>query len=361
MERTRLYRNGVLEAEGFPIDDVSDHVGDPAAVVWFDLCSPSREDLGKISEELGLHALAVEDALHSHQRPKLDSYESHLFISVYGAKLTDAGSGGARGAKLTEAESGGARGAKLTEAESGGARGAKLTEAGLELIEISIFVTKNALVTVRESPDFDIDEVIRRWDANPEMAKYGVSYLLHGLLDYVTDDYFEVLQTLDDRIEALEDDLFDGRPGDQAYIQRQTFRMRKKLVQFRRLAVPMREIVGSLLRRGEEVLEPQMVPYYQDVYDHALRTAEWTDSLRELVGNVREAHMNQQGFRLNDIMKKITSWAAIIAVPTMITGFYGQNVPYPGTQQPIGFWTSTALIVVGTVLLYRAFKKRNWL
>src|SRR3954452_10031159 len=164
MERTRLYRNGVLEAEGFPIDEVSDHVGDPATVVWFDLCSPSREDLGKISEELGLHVLAVEDALHSHQRPKLDSYESHLFISVYGAKLT----------------------------ETGRLRGARAADIELELIEMSIFVTKNALVTVRESPRFDIDEVIRRWDANPEMAKYGVSYLLHGLLDYVTDDYFEV-------------------------------------------------------------------------------------------------------------------------------------------------------------------------
>ena len=98
------------------------------------------------------------------------------------------------------------------------------------------------------------------------------------------------------------------------------------------------------------MLEPQLVPYYQDVYDHALRTAEWSDSLRELVGNVREAHMNQQGFKLNDIMKKITSWAAIIAVPTLITGFYGQNVPYPGAEHSIGFWTSTILIVMGTVL-----------
>lgn len=104
-----------------------------------------------------------------------------------------------------------------------------------------------------------------------------------------------------------------------------------------------------------------LTPYYQDVYDHTLRTAEWSESLRDLVGNVREAHVNQQGFRLNDIMKKITSWAAIIAVPTMITGFYGQNVPYPSFGQSLGFWTSTALIVVGTLLLYRAFRKRNWL
>ncbi|MEV8630731.1 magnesium transporter CorA family protein [Streptosporangium sp. NPDC051023] len=322
MDRTRLYRNGVLEAEGFPVDDVSEYVGDSSAVVWFDLCSPTSADLGKISEELGLHRLAVEDALQSHQRPKLDTYDSHLFITAYGAKLAD---------------------------------------RDLDLIEISIFVTKNALVTVRENPGFDIDEVIRRWDANPEMAKYGVPYLLHGLLDYVVDGYFDVLQAMDDRVEALEDDLFADDPGDRVHIQRLTYEMRKKLVRFRRLAVPMREIVGSLLRRSVEILDPAMTPYYQDVYDHTLRAAEWTDSLRELVGNVREAHINQQGFRLNDIMKKITSWAAIIAVPTMITGFYGQNVPYPGFSHPIGFWTSTLAILVASFILYTIFKKRGWL
>lgn len=322
MDRTRLYRNGVLEAEGFPIDDVSDHVGDSSAVVWFDLCSPTPDDLAKISEELGLHELAVEDALHSRQRPKLDSYDSHLFITVYGAKLV---------------------------------------KSHLELIELSVFVTKNALVTVRESPEFDIDEVLRRWDANAELAVYGVPYLLHGLLDHVVDGYFDVLQAMDDRIEELEDDLFDEAPGDRVHIQRQTYEMRKKLVRFRRLAVPMREIVGSLLRRSVEVLDPALTPYYQDVFDHTLRAAEWTDSLRELVGNVREAHMNQQGFRLNDIMKKITSWAAIIAVPTMITGFYGQNVPYPGFSHPAGFWTSTVAIFLVSSVLYVVFKKRNWL
>ncbi|MBB2908936.1 magnesium transporter [Streptosporangium becharense] len=322
MDRTRLYRNGVLEAEGFPIDDVSEYVKDRSAVVWFDLCSPTPADLAKISEELGLHPLAVEDAIQPRQRPKLDTYDSHLFISVYATKLV-------------------------------GHR--------IDFIEMSIFVTKNALVTVRESPLFDIDEVIRRWDASSEMARYGVAYLLHGLLDTVVDGYFDVLQAMDDRIEELEDDLFQDNPRDTPHIQRRTFELHKKLVRFRRLAVPVREVVGSLLRRSGEVVSPPLTPYYQDVYDHTLRAAEWADSLQELTASVREAHINQQGFRLNDIMKRITSWAAIIAVPTMITGFYGQNVPYPGYNHPLGFWTSTIAIVVGTVLLYRAFQKRGWL
>ncbi|MBG0827233.1 magnesium transporter CorA family protein [Planomonospora sp. ID67723] len=322
MDRTRLYRNGVLVKENFPIDDVSECVGDPGAVVWFDICAPTNGDLARIGEELGLHELAVEDALHNRQRPKLDSYDSHLFITAYAARLVD---------------------------------------RRIELVELSIFVTKNALVTVRESPDFDIEGVVRRWDAGAEMARHGVSYLLHGLLDHVVDGYFEVLQPLDDQIEALEDELFGDVTGDLRDRHRETFQLRKNLVAFRRMAIPMREIVGSLLRRGGEVIDPVLVPYYQDVYDHTLRAAEWTDSLREMVGNIREAYQNHQGFKLNEIMKKVTSWAAIIALPTLVTGFYGQNVPYPGSGEPSGFWSSTAMIVAGSLLLYRIFKKRDWL
>ncbi|WP_188187818.1 magnesium transporter CorA family protein [Nonomuraea sp. SYSU D8015] len=323
MARTRLYRHGVLEAEGFPVADVSDHVSDPSCAIWFDLCTPSAADLAVISEELGLHELAVEDVLHDRQRPKLDVYDSHLFLTVYGERL-DADSG-----RLTSTE-------------------------------INIFVTRNALVTVRENDSFDIGEVVRRWDSSRDLAKHGVSFLLHGLLDVVVDGHFQVIQALDDQIEQLEDQLFDEELGGRE-MQRRSFAMRKNLVQFRRAVLPMREVVNSLIRRDLHVVEPAMAPYYQDVYDHVLRVTEWTDSLRDLVGNIRETYLTQQGFRLNNIMKKLTGWAAIIAIPTMITGFYGQNVPYPGAEQPIGFWTSSIVIVVASVGLFLAFRKRDWL
>ncbi|MFC4115169.1 magnesium transporter CorA family protein [Nonomuraea zeae] len=322
MARTRLYRHGVLEAEGFPVSDVSDFVADPGCAIWFDLCSPSPADLNVISEELGLHALAVEDVLHDRQRPKLDVYDSHLFLTVYGERLDpDTGQ--------------------------------------LDSTEINIFVTRTALVTVRENDQFDIDEVVKRWDASRDLAKHGVGFLLHGLLDVVVDGHFEVIQALDDQIETLEGDLFGEQPSRE--MQRHTFALRKSLVQFRRGVLPMREVINSLLRRDLHVVEPPMAPYYQDVYDHVLRVTEWTDSLRDLVSNIRETHLSQQGYRLNTIMKKLTSWAAIIAIPTMITGFYGQNVPYPGADQPIGFWTSSIVIVTASLGLYLAFRKRDWL
>lgn len=323
MPRTRLYRNGVLESEGFPIADVSDYIEDPTVTVWFDLCQPTAEDLAAISEELGLHPLAVEDAIHEHQRPKLDRYDSHLFVTTYAVRL---------------------------DADTG----------VLGTSEVAAFITPNALVTVRKDDDFDIDRVVTRWDNSPDLAKYGVGFLLYGLLDYVVDGHFDAVQSLDEQIEALEDELFSGgtKDGD---MEHRTFELRKSLVTFRRTVLPMREVVNSLLRRDLHIVDEPMSPYFQDVYDHVLRATEWTESLRDLVSTIRETHLTMQGNRLNVIMKQVTSWAAIIAVPTAVTGFYGQNVPYPGFSKPIGFWESTIVMIVLSIGLYTWFRKRDWI
>lgn len=320
--RTRLYRNGVVEKQGFPIADVSDYVCDDDCAVWFDLCSPTPAELGAISEELGLHELAVEDVLNDHQRPKLDVYDSHLFVTVYGVHLDE--------------------------------------EGRLDPVEINVFVTGNALVTVRENDRFDIDEVVARWDEGKGLAKHGVSFLLHGLLDQVVDGHYAVVQELDGQVEELEDALFGESVGHRE-LQLRSFGLRKNMVRLRKVTLPMREILSLLSRHDNRLVEPEMRPYYQDVYDHVLRVTDWVDSLRELMSNLRETHLAQQGFRLNEIMKRLTGWAAIIAVPTAITGFYGQNVPYPGEGQTWGFWMSTMVVAIASVALYTVFKKKDWL
>ena len=323
MTRTRLYRSGVLEQENFPVQDISDHIREPGVTVWLDMFSPTEADLAAISEELDLHRLAVEDAVQERQRPKLDRYDTHLFITAYEVAL-DTGSG------------------------------------ELESLEVAVFATHNALVTVRKSEQFDIDGVVAHWDASPDLAKYGVSFLLHGLLDYVVDGHFSAVQTLDDEIETLEDLLFSDEHPDLT-VQRRSFELRKSLVRLRRVVLPMREVVNSLMRRDLHTCEEAMVPYYQDVYDHVLRATEWTESLRDLVTTILETNLTIQGNRLNVITKQVTSWAAIIAVPTAITGFYGQNVPYPGFSHESGFYASTIIIVVFSVGLYVLFRRRGWL
>ncbi len=323
MVRTRCYRDGTVVADGFPVADVSDHLADPANTVWFDLCAPDEDDLKAVREELGLHTLAVEDALQTGERPKLDHYSEHLFLNAYAVEVDPA-------------------------------------TKQLRPHEVSLFITTNALVTVRAEEGFDIDAVVVRWDAMSQLAKSGVGFLLHGLLDYVVDTHFDAAQQLDTEIDSLEDALFDEQGGD-VQLQRRTFEVRKSLVDFRRLVLPMREVVNALLRRDLGIVDDTMTPYYQDVYDHVLRVAEWTESLRDLLANIHDTRLTMRGNKLNSIMKKVTSWAAIIAVPTAVTGFYGQNVPYPGFGQVGGFWTSAAIMVMLSGGLYIIFKVKDWL
>ena len=322
-DRTRVYRNGRLEKENFPVEDVSDYLSDPDTFVWVDLCGPEAEDLDHVAEELGLHALAIEDALEARQRPKLDRYADHQFLSMYAVALDRA-------------------------------------TGQLQLQELAIFITATALVTVRKDDAFDLDEVVVRWDESMDLARCGVGFLLYGLIDRVVDGHFDAVQALDDEIEQLEDLLFESPPRE-TDVQRRSFALRKSLVTLRRVVLPMREVVNTLLRRDIGIVTEEMTPYFQDVYDHVLRATEWTESLRDLVTTILETNLTIQGNRLNVITKKVTSWAAIIAVPTAITGFYGQNLPYPGFARTSGFIWSSLLIIVLSGGLYIAFKRRGWL
>lgn len=323
MARNRCYQNGVLTDHDFDEHLVSEHLDEPDSVVWVDLCAPDIAELELVAEELGLHALAVEDAVHPHQRPKLDRYPDHSFLSAYVVCLdSDTGE--------------------------------------LVTSEVAAFITPRALVTVRKDDAFDIDAVVELWDSTADLAKHGVAYLLHGLLDYVVDSHFTAVQALDEQIEALQDRIFVAS-SEQEDVQRRSFELRRSLVLLRRVVLPMREVVNTLLRQDLHLVEDPMAPYFHDVYDHVLRATEWTESLRDLVTSIMETNLTIQGNRLNIITKKVTGWAAIIAVPTAITGFYGQNVPYPGFSAQSGFYASTAAIAVFSVVLYFLFKRKDWL
>jgi magnesium transporter len=323
MRHTRLYRQGMLEAKDFPAAQISDFLQQPDTVVWLDLCEPDQQDLAVVSQEFGLHPLAVEDAIQEHERPKLDRYQDHAFLTAYAVSLDPA-------------------------------------TGRLQKSELAAFITPRALITVRKDPTFDIQGVMERWDGSADLAGHGVGFLLWGLLDFVVDGHFATVQQLDEALEGLEDLLFDARPHS-AEVQRRSFEVRKSLVVLRRLVLPMREVVNTLLRRDLGLVDEAMGPYFQDVYDHVLRATEWTESLRDLVSTILETNLTIQGNRQNTIMKKVTSWAAIIAVPTAVTGYYGMNVPYPGFGRHSGAVTSSALIVILSAGLYLLFKRLDWL
>ena len=244
--RTRRYVDGRLVDQGFPVEQISDHLADGSAVIWLDLRDPDREDLAVLQEEFGLHPVAIEDALVDRERPKIDRYRTHLFLTAYSARL-DRASG------------------------------------ELATSELAAFILPHALITIRKDDGLDIGKVVERWDASPDLAAQGVGYLLHGLLDYIVDGHFEAVQSLDDEVEGLEDDLFSPSAPMDLQVQKRSFELRKSLVILRRVVLPMREVLNTMMRRDLPHVHEELMPYYQDVYDHVLRATEWTELLRDLV------------------------------------------------------------------------------
>ena len=303
------------------MERVSDYLEQEDTVVWADLCVPDRDDLQAVADELGLDSLAVEDAVDRHERPKVDRYPTHLFVNVYATAMVG--------------------------------------DVELRPAKVSAFVLPRALVTVRHETWFDIEQVVRAWDDNPDLTEYGPASLLYGLLDVIVDGHFDTVQRMDDRIEEIEDELFAERP--QMDVQRATYDLRKTLVGLRKMILPMREVVGSLLHNEAAKHGGELTERYQDLYDHVLRATEWADSLRDLVTTIFETNLSLADARLNQVVKRLSGWAAIIAVPTAVTGFYGQNVPFPGYGHWWGFVVSSMVTLVLAVGCYVGFRRKGWL
>src|SRR3954447_17019486 len=321
--QTRAYRKGVLDCSDFPVRDVSELLEDEGLVIWIDLCSPEEGVLDEIAGELNLHELAIEDALQEHQRPKVDRYETYLFLAAHAVRLDP-------------------------------------DSATLVTTEIDAFIHPRWLVTVRNDQGFSMEPVEQRWDQSPDVAVAGVTFIVYAILDLIVDGYFDAIEAFDTYDDDVSDVIFNEQIADLSR-QRHWFEMRRALVRFHRLVVPMREVLAGVMRRDTIPVESIVFPYYQDVYDHLLRVVESTDALRDLATSIVESSLSLRDFRQNLVMKRVTSWAAILAVPTLISGFYGMNVPYPGSNTTWGFVVSTILMVVISGGLYWSFRRRGWL
>jgi magnesium transporter len=331
--RARLWRDGRIQAEDFPFEEISDHLQEEGALVWVDLCEPDHHLLLQLADELALDPHAVEDAIASGERPKATRHATHTFVTAYATRL-----------------------------EAGGDPPLGALQSRLQTSRVSAFVLPGGIVTVRSDTGFDMDEVVQRWEDDADLLKLGSGALLHGLLDVIVDGHFETVQLMDEAIESLEDGLFDEKAMTRE-IQQRTYRVRKELVELRRVILPMREVVNAVQRHHTEsnLRGSELDGSYADLYDHVLRASEWTESLRDMVTTVFETNLSLQEARLNTVMKKLTGWAAIIAVPTAVTGWFGQNVAYPGFGSASGLIASTIVITVLAGTLYITFRRRGWL
>jgi magnesium transporter len=322
---TRLYEDGVVIAEEFGAEEIAARMQEhPKAVLWMDLYDPDEDDLRAVAAEFSLHPLAVEDAVQDHQRPKLDTYPGHLFVNVYAVKVSLDG-----------------------------------PIPSTSKAEISAFITDRALITVRKSP-VDTAPFIRRWDADAELgATGGVSFLVYGFLDVIVDGHLVAAHSLDEAMDKTEDVILE-EGGAPRPVRRYGFAIRKTLAELRRAVAPMPELIDDVMR-ADHLVTDELAPYYRDVDDQARRATDTIDHARDRINGLLQADLTEQSTALNDTTRKLAAWAAIIAVPTALTGYYGQNLPYPGYEKWSGFLQSLALIVVSAGALYWYFRRRGWL
>ena len=251
---SRVYRNGVLSVEKVELTNIDALANDKHALYWFDLLDPTRAEIDLLGEAIGFDSFHLDDAYDGRQRPKLDVLADYLFINAYTANFVE-------------------------------------DKQQLETSEIAIFVTSNGLITVRTDAHAEIERIQRRWDETAKGRKVSIDFLLWGVLDVIVDGYFDSLDYLDDGIENLEEEMLseksNARPD-----QRTTYDLRKALVLLRRTTLPMREIVGPLIRQDVVPISPEMALHYHDVYDHVIRVADWTESLRDLISTLIETNLS---------------------------------------------------------------------
>lgn len=291
---------------------------------WLDISNPESEEFTLVASELELHPLAVEDAQHGHQRPKIDEYETHYFIVFYGLETPSPGV--------------------------------------VDYHEVAIFVAQNAIVTVHQG-DFSARKLVEKRFMDGRLQTSGG--LLHALLDTMVDQYFEVVDQFGERIELLEQFVAEeaGPNLHRAHGPlRELFLVKRDLLQLRKTIAPEREVLQTLVRGDiRELREPGKRAYFQDVYDHILRVTDEIDTFRELSSNVIDAYLATASNRLNEVLKVLTSVATGLLVLTLITGFFGQNweaIPYGSVTL---FWLSVGLMVLSAFVIGVYFRRRGWL
>jgi len=306
----------ILELESHKI---SGHVGKDGGVLWVDVADPSEDDLGCLGQEFHLHPLALEDVRQHQQRPKLEHYPTHAFLVAYTADLQ----------------------------------------------EVDFFIGPNWVVSVRESTDgrevWSVDNARSRFErTRPDPPTSG--FLVYVLLDELVDGYFAATDKAEDELEELEDRIFGEQLPDESAVQQQLFDVRRRLLLFRRAVVPLREVLASLLRGEVKWIDEHTTTYLQDVYDHVLRAVDQLDSQRELMGNAVDAHLAIISNRMNSVMKRMTSWGAILLGSTLVAGIYGMNFDnMPELHWRMGYLWALGLMVVITVVGYRYFRRKDWL
>jgi magnesium transporter len=317
-----VYKDGQRE-DDVSLDDAFESCRAPGTLVWIGLHEPTADEFDSVRREFGLHELAVEDAMKGHQRPKLEVYEDdQIFIVLKTARYFE--------------------------------------PDVLEFGEILMFVGDNYIVSVRHGEATPLHDVRLALEKRPELLKCGTGAVLHAILDKVVDDYTPVLTNLDIDITELEARAFGEDPA-QGLTER-IYRLKRQVINLHRATAPLAEPLGRLADGRYSHVDDELRPYFRDVYDHLLRDVQQADQFRELLTSILEANLTQVSVRQNEEMRKISAWAAILAVPTLIAGVYGMNFQnMPELKWHYGYPLAVLVMVGISVGLWSYFRRIDWL
>lgn len=301
-------------------DDLPDQLARPDGLVWVDLSRSGIDTVEFLRARFGFHDLALEDSVRRRQRPKIDEYAGFSYLVFYAARVVD---------------------------------------DELDLRQVDVFLGPNYVVTLHDGDIEEVRETQQRWRREPAIASKSVAELLYILLDALVDRYFPVIDAISDRVDDLEELVLTERAADPVP---ELVRLRRQIMQFRRILGPERDVLNTLLRRESWVLQDKLLVYYQDVYDHVLRVQDQADMLRDLLGTTLDAHLVTVSNQLNAVMRRLTSWTIILMSVALVAGIYGMNFrDMPELGWTAGYPFALGLMLILGTLLCLFFRRRGWL
>lgn len=317
-----LFHDDVPEAQTIASKDISDHVDQSDRFIWVEIHKPDSGTITQLGEELGLHALALEDAISTHQRPKIEEYEKHVFIAV---------------------------------------RTVQMWETRMEFGETHLFVGSNYVIAIRHDSGVGYQRVSERLQRRPVGIKAGTPYALYLVLDLIVDRFRPVIESMQDRFHELESHLMSGAKAGRGTLER-LYAMKRDLTALRDGVEPMQDITQNLIRMHPELSTKELKAYYRDIHDHAVRVAAEIDQLRVSTSDAMQFHLATLSLKQNESVQKLAGWGALLALPTVIFSLYGMNFEFmPELQWP---WAYPALLLAtgaAVIVLYRRLKRRGWI
>jgi magnesium transporter len=294
---------------------------DDGSFVWIGMYEPDEAQLDKLQEEFGLHDLAVEDAQHAHQRPKLEAYGNSLFLAVHTAQLVD---------------------------------------GHVRFGETHAFVGPRFLATVRHGASPSYARVRERFEREPELLAQGPAFALYGVLDFIVDNYQPIINEFRDELNELEQDVFAETYRRETIAK--LYDLKKELTQMRLVVTPLQDILSQLVRSQSPLLGDEARLYFRDVQDHVVRLNEGIDTLREMLTAAMSVNLSLVTIGQGEIVKKLAGWAALLAVPTLFASWYGMNFRHmPEFDHPHAYPVLIGIVLAVCIVLYRYLRKARWL